>query len=632
MGHAGLGAFPHALRSDPCRPQVRLPMNILDPVELLDHLPPFDRLPAGLLARASAALDLVYAPRGQALAEAGARAEGLWIIAKGVVRECREAEGDVLYGPGEAVGAQGLLQGVHPRALEVHEELIAHLLPAHVFHALGAQHPAFLNFYREDLETKRRARAEARERGALTMLLHTRLGDMPLNPLARLRTPVRLHQAARALHADGARALLVEDEALGFGMLTQSDVVGALAETGELAAELPARRPLVAMDEDADLFDALRMMLRHNISQLVVWRVDGSAGLVRQKDILSLVASHAPLLDREIDRATTVEELGGVGGHLVELVRGLHGRGVRARHISAWVSELNARLYAKAWTLVAPAALVEDSTLFLMGSEGRGEQLLRTDQDNGLLLSVEADETGAAEAGARLSEALEMLGLPRCPGGIMVSNPIWRLTPEGMVRAIGQCVDHPDGDALLRLAMLADARAVAGREDLLRVLRDELRDQLAAHPTVLARMARQILAFDTPLGVFSGFVLEKGGHKGELDLKKGGLFPLMHGVRVYALEAGVDETNTFERIERLRELGRFDADFARDLSGAYDFLLSLRLGVMLEQNGAGEAPTDSHIDPQRLNHFDRDLLRDALRTVERFKRLVHHHFKLQLLS
>lgn len=607
-------------------------MNILDPGAVLDHLPPFDRLPAELLARASAALDLVYAPRGQALAEGGGQAEGLWIIAKGVVRECCEAEGDVLYGPGEAVGAQGLLQGTHPRSLEVHEELIAHLLPAHVFHELGVQHPAFLNFYREDLETKRRARAEAQERGALTMLLHTRLGEVALNPLARLRAPVRLLDAAKALYADGAKALLVEDDALGFGMLTQSDVVGALAETGDLAAELPARRPLVAMGEDADLFDALQMMLRHQISQLVVWRADGSAGVVRQKDILSLVASHAPLLDREIERATSLEALRGVGDHLVELVRGLHGRGVRARHVSAWVSELNAKLYAKTWQLVAPAALQAESMLFLMGSEGRGEQLLRTDQDNGLLLSGMVDEADAADTGARMVEALEALGLPRCPGGIMVSNPIWRLTPEGMVRTIRQCVEQPDGDALLRLAMLADARGVSGREDLLHSMRAELRGQLAAHPTVLARMARQILAFETPLGVFSGFVLEKGAHKGELDLKKGGLFPLMHGVRVYALEAGVDETNTFERIERLRELGRFDADFARDLSGAYDFLLSLRLGTMLEQVSAGEEPTDSHIDPQRLNHFERDLLRDALRTVERFKRLVHHHFKLQLLS
>lgn len=611
-------------------------MNILDPVEVLDHLPPFDRLPADLLLRASAALDLVYVPRGKVLAEPGATVEGLWIIAKGVVHETDgehvEDGDDVYYGPGEAVGATALLQGKYSGRLMVHEELIAHVLPAHVFHDLGVQHPAFLHFYREDVETKRRARAAAQERGALTMLLHTRLGNVHLQPLARLLAPVTLHAAARALHADGAKALLVEDEALGFGMLTQSDVVAAVAESGDMRAELMPHRPLIAMHEDEDLFEALQMMLRHHISQLVVWRADGSAGLVRQKDILSLVASHAPLLDREIDRATTVEELGGVGGHLVELVRGLHGRGVRARHISAWVSELNAKLYAKAWTLVAPAGLADDSTLFLMGSEGRGEQLLRTDQDNGLLLSAAGDAAQVAEAGAHLVDTLEVLGLPRCPGGIMVSNPIWRLTPEGMVKTIGQCVDHPDGDALLRLAMLADARAVAGREDLLHAMRTELREQLAANPTVLARMARQILAFETPLGVFSGFVLEKGSHKGELDLKKGGLFPLMHGVRVYALEAGVDETNTFERIERLRELGRFDADFARDLSGAYDFLLSLRLGVMLEQVGAGEEPTDSHIDPQRLNHFDRDLLRDALRTVERFKRLVHHHFKLQLLS
>jgi CBS domain-containing protein len=353
---------------------------------------------------------------------------------------------------------------------------------------------------------------------------------------------------------------------------------------------------------------------------------------VRQKDILSLVASHAPLLDREIERASCIDDLQGVGEHLVELVRGLHGRGVRARHISAWVSELNAKLYAKVWGLVAPQGLRDTSCLFLMGSEGRGEQLLRTDQDNGLLLAAGVDEDMAGEAAERLVEALERLGLPRCPGGIMASNPLWRRPVDGLTDMIRQAVAKPEGEALLRLAMLADARAVAGRGELVQSMRAELHAQLAAHPTVLARMAAQVLAFETPLGVFSGFVLEKGEHRGELDLKKGGLFPIMHGVRVYALEVGIDETNTFERIERLRELGRFEPAFARDLAGAYDFLQSLRLAAMLEDVSAGRPATDSHIAPQRLDHFERDLLRDALRTVERFKRLVHHHFKLHLLS
>lgn len=607
-------------------------MNLFEPAQALGQLPPFDRLPEGLLARAVAALDVVYAPRGERLAEVGAPAEGLWLIVKGVVREHDEADGDVLHGPGEAVGARALLRGSHPCALEVEEELIAHWLPAHVFHALGQHYPPFLNFYREDLETKRRARSAAGERGALTLLLHTRLAELSLRPLPRLNAPVRLREAARALHAEGAKALLVEDPAQGFGILTQSDVVAALAQSDDPGTVLKARRPLVALEESDDLFAALQLMLRHHISQLVVWRADGSAGLVCQQDLLSLVASHAPLLDREIERATCLDDLREVGGHLVELVRGLHGRGVRARHISSWVSELNAKLYAKAWEMVAPAGLVNDGCLFLMGSEGRGEQLLHTDQDNGLLLAAGADEEAAGEAAGRLVDALERLGLPRCPGGIMASHPRWRLGLAEMERDIIRCVEQPDGEALLRLAMLADARAVAGRSELLEAMRTALKAQLAAHPTVLARMARQILAFDTPLGVFSGFVLEKGSHRGELDLKKGGLFPLMHGVRVYALEAGLEETNTFERIERLRELGRFDEAFARDLAGAYDFLLSVRLGAMLEQVAAGEEPTDSHIDPQRLNHFERDLLRDALRTVERFKRLVHHHFKLQLLS
>ncbi|MEF3193008.1 MAG: CBS domain-containing protein, partial [Halothiobacillaceae bacterium] len=260
-------------------------MNLFEPAQALGQLPPFDRLPKGLLARAVAALDVVYAPRGKRLAEVGEPAAGLWIIIKGMVRECNEADGDVLHGPGEAVGAAGLLHGTHPCLLTVEEELIAHWLPAHVFHALGQQHPPFLNFYREDLETKRRARLEADERGALILLLHTCLSELTLQPLPRLKAPVTLREAARALHEADAKALLVEDEALGYGILTQSDVVAALAQSDNPGAELEARRPLVALDASDDLFAALQLMLRHCISQLVVWRADGSAGLVRQKDI-----------------------------------------------------------------------------------------------------------------------------------------------------------------------------------------------------------------------------------------------------------------------------------------------------------------------------------------------------------
>ena len=187
---------------------------------------------------------------------------------------------------------------------------------------------------------------------------------------------------------------------------------------------------------------------------------------------------------------------------------------------------------------------------------------------------------------------------------------------------------HPD--ALLQLSILSDASAVSGDASLLDSIRNHLSEALRGQPARLAHFARATLAFATPLGLFAHFVLARGPTGEGLDIKKGGIFPIVHGVRCLALEAGIRETNTWSRIAALAALQRFDAEFAEDLGEALEVMSGFRLHRQLALTTHGK---DADVlDPRQLDSLERELLRDALRVVDAFKRFVSHHFKLQLLT
>jgi len=143
---------------------------------------------------------------------------------------------------------------------------------------------------------------------------------------------------------------------------------------------------------------------------------------------------------------------------------------------------------------------------------------------------------------------------------------------------------------------------------------------------LLSAFARATVIFDTPLSFFSGFVTDKKDqlHKDELDLKKGGIFPIVHGIRSLALEKGIAETNTVERIKKLNDLGLFSRELAADLIEAFDFLLTLRLAGQLAKAKQG-LPPDNYVAPEKLSKLERDLLRDVFKVVNQLKKLVSHH-------
>jgi CBS domain-containing protein len=365
-------------------------------------------------------------------------------------------------------------------------------------------------------------------------------------------------------------------------------------------------------------------MIQQQVHRLVVFRGASIVGLLEQLDLLSLLSNHSYLITVQIVRAQDLPALREQAERITRFIALLYRGGTPVGQIAALVQALNAKLFERTWQLVAPAELVANSCLFVMGSEGRGEQLLKTDQDNGLILRDGAaiDETELAEACARFSAALRDFGYPDCPGGLMLSRPAWRLSASAFASQLRHWLLRPEPATLVLLASFIDAHAVAGDAELLSGLRAELHRLVAADDALLGRFAAAIDAFPDASGSFwNRLLLVKEREPAPLDLKKAGLFPIVHGVRSLALREHLTQTGTAARLNALVALGRLPPDLAGDLIDSLHLLMGLRLKAGLAEPEAGP-------HSERLSSLERDLLKDALAVVKRFKALLRHQFHL----
>jgi CBS domain-containing protein len=439
-----------------------------------------------------------------------------------------------------------------------------------------------------------------------------------------------LVSVCRLLHEQGVTNALVRDGGR-LGIFTTTDLRDALLRgvpPDALAVREAATFDVIEIHPDAELFEALWLMVRHRVHRLLVRDGDEVLGLLGQLDLVSFVANHSHIVALQIDDAATLADLKAAAERVDAMLALMHDGGIKIERIARLVGELNRRLFARLWGLVAPAELIANSCLLVMGSEGRSEQLIKTDQDNALLLRDGFEQPGLADIAERFAAGLAELGYPPCPGGIMLSNPLWRRSVSAFRESLREWIYGADPEGPLRLAIFFDAAAVAGDAQLLRGVREHLDNILAGSDAFLARFAAAADQFDEPHSWWSR--LTARADEQALDLKKLGSFPIVHGVRALSLKHQVRESGTAERLRRLIELQQLDADLGRDLLEALHYLMGLKLRQQLRQRAAQQTP-DNLVRPSDLSTMDRDQLKDALAIVKRFRALLRQRLRLDTL-
>jgi CBS domain-containing protein len=440
-----------------------------------------------------------------------------------------------------------------------------------------------------------------------------------------------IHETALAMKVNKTNSVLVRCDN-EVGIVTATDLrEAAIIQRRSLDAPVGtlATYDLIGMELDDFLFNALLRMTHHNINRLVIREGAAIHGILEQIDLLSYLSNHSHLIALQIERAQSKDELKWASRDLVNVIRDLHAKGIKIRYIMQLVSELNKKVLRKLFDLLAPPELLDNSCLLVLGSEGREEQVLKTDQDNALILRDGFTHPDLERITGEFTASLIEFGYPRCPGNIMVSNPYWAKSVAAFKDELFEWIVHPTRDSFLQFAIFCDAAAVAGDDNLLRHVKDRMYRLLGDHRSFYSQFAKSTVAFETPLGFFTNFVLEK--NRDELDIKKGGIFPIVHGVRSLALEYRLPQANTVDRITTLSQRNLFQPSFGVELIEAFAYMSTLRTQAGLRKIEQG-LPQDNYLNPKDLNKLERELLRDSFKIVNEFKKFVAYHFKLGMIS
>ena len=606
-------------------------MSLFDQKALLMSIHPFDLLGERMIEQLMTQMDIVYYPKETVLIAPRVRAQSLTIIIKGIVNETVEGELQNVYSERDSFDSNALIYGNSESTFIVAEDLICYELPKEAFLNLLQDVEPFQHYFMQDFITKHQNLKERQHQNELTPFMVSRVDEIYLHTPCFVEAKISIKEALRDMADQKADVILVRDSE-AIGIVTDTDlrekVLLAGKDTQDPIGEI-ATFGLVTIERSDFLFNALLLFTKYGIKRLIVTENEKIIGILEQLDLLSHFANHTHLIAASIDRSCSIDELQNAQRSLTHLISSLTTKGVKVRYISKLVSELNAKMYRKVFELVVPQNLQSKCALIVMGSEGRGEQILRTDQDNALILRDGEDESEFVACMMRFNEYLLRLGFPKCSGNVMVSNPYWRQSVSGYKRMICEWVETLNEETLLSLSIFLDAHCVAGDAELLEECLHYLRGEFEGRSDVLAHLAKSALAFETPLSLFSGFVLGREEHESELDIKKGGIFAIVHGVRILALENKIECTNTTERIKKLNNIGLFDKRFANELIEAYDTLLEIRLRSMLSQKHTTEG--QNYVNPKLFSKTDRDLLKDAFKIVNTFKKFITYHFHLGMV-
>jgi DNA polymerase-3 subunit epsilon/CBS domain-containing protein len=415
------------------------------------------------------------------------------------------------------------------------------------------------------------------------------------------------------------------------GIITERDIIrligtkgpGVLDETiGALAS-----RPLLTVPADAFIYRAIGRMERRNVRHLGVVDENGAlVGALSARDLLRLRSSDALALGDAIDTSQSIADLAKAWGRLSGVVARLVAEGVSApecagviaREIGALTRraaiEAEKRLSGRG--MGAPPA---PYAVLVLGSGGRGESLLVPDQDNAIIHAGEpGDDAFFLALGHEMTAILDDIGIPLCKGGVMARNPMWNGNQQAWRARIIGWTETVTPEDLLSVDIFFDFRAVHGDMALAQGLASEARAIAAQARAMVKLLADQMKSWSPPIGMFGRLITEDG----RMDLKKGGLFPIVASARCLALSHALPARSTAERLAALRAAGiGADSDLAA-FEKALETLMELILAQQLADISAG-LPPSTKVNVSSLDAERREALKDALRSLSAANDMVH---------
>lgn len=588
---------------------------------------PFDALEESDIAALSRAISVSYFRAQETVLQSGSHNDQLYIVRSGAV-ELRLAGEELTarLGTGASFAYPSLLRGGEVRNTTIAlEDTLLYSIPAEHFHRLRDSETRFREYYARDenarirhaLERQRKAQALQLDR---TLLEHLMVRSKPVS--CGPETTIR--EAARLMSERNVSTLAVcEGERLA-GIFTDKDLRSRV-----VAAETPLDHPISTvmtanprtLSGNASVAEAMAMMASGGFRHIPLLNPDGNlAGILSATDILSYLGNNAIDAGMAVARARNEAELIAASKQVPESFAAMVSSGVQASHAMRFTSALGEAVHRRASELAeeelgsppVPYALV------VFGSLARNEQLVGSDQDNGLVIddaATEADFAYFERLGTRISDILDSCGYVYCKGGIMAKNAEQRRTASGWSERYAAWIERPNEDRILRATIFFDMRLVHGDPELAAKVQDDNVNLFKDSPLFVSFLARDALRSKIPLGIFRNLVLDTtdDGQK-VFDAKRQAIMPIVDIARTHALAAGLREVGTIDRLHALAASGKMNADDAQSLEDAMLLVNELRIAHQARQVEKGERP-DNRIAPADLSPLERDYLKDAFAVI-----------------
>ncbi len=596
---------------------------------------PFNELDEPALLHIASTIVVQYHRQGDVF-DRDSEPTGLRILRSGAV-DIRDSDNKLLdrLGEGESFHIQGLNAERGEVQATVIEDALFYLVPDEHYQALRASDRRVDRYFSSQRDRRLR-RAARYEPEANAMMREVR--SVMSRKLLTVDRSDSIQQVAQAMSGRRVSSAFVLGGGELVGIVTDRDlrvrcVAQALPPESPVAS-IMTTQPL-AISGDQSLFETTLLMTREGIHHLPVLEEGRLAGVVTTSDLI-LARQDDPVylvqhISRQDDAAGIKALLEGMPNLMVQWVNS----GVRAGEVSRILTAISdaatVRLIQLGEQKLGPAPVPWCWLGF--GSQARAEQLLGADQDNGIVISDEYRPEHAgwfASLAQYVCDGLNECGYVYCNGEVMATTDQWRQPLAAWRDTVGRWARAPTPDAVMRVSIFFDLRAIHGDSELCAALQQTMLDTAGQNTIFQAALAASALDNRPPLGIFRRFVVDRNGeHADELDLKKRGVLPVTEIVRLHALANGVAEVNTSERIEALAAKGALTLVDSRNLADALACVQQQRLKHQCEQILAGET-ANNFIDPRNLPKMAKEQLRDAFTIIDEAQSAVRQRYRAGL--
>jgi CBS domain-containing protein len=634
--------------------------------DFIKTVPPFHLLPRKAMDELVRTLIIEYFPKGDTiLSPTGSPTQFLYIIRSGGVRfllsEKDAQGGDRIYDyrdEGDFFGLISLLSGEpSPFTIVAEEDTLCYLIRQEVFKKLLGESPdVFLyftsgpskGFKQFDTGSLPRDPLMRVEPGAEQVLFTGRIKDVMHTNVFTCPPEETVVGVARRMTERGVGSVIVVDDiGIPMGILTDGDLRSKVLASGKLINQPVIdvmNRPVQSVSPDSFCFEAILSMITNRVKYLPVMDGMKLVGIISEHDLMVSQGNNPVAVIKGFQQAKSIDEIVAIRKNIDLAMWVILEHGGMAKDICELITTLNDHLTQKIITLTEEAMVREGYgrppapfAWLALGSEGRREQTLRTDQDNALIFADDSSE-GEEEARSyflnlaeKVVSGLERCGFPRCKGGVMAINPKWcqplRVWKEYFRHWILD-VDYP-AEEVLATFVFFDCRPIYGQYELVTETAGHILDLLDEGNSFAREMAKTAILHKTPLGFFKRLVVEKSGeHKNKLNLKLNGLTPLVDAIRTLALSQKVFDTNTLDRISALVEKESLTPAEADDLRDAFNVIMLIRVRHHVNILRQGGVP-DNYVNPDELSIIQRTMLKEAFKTIDRLQGLLELRYDIK---